>query len=156
MQPNKWSDHWMRMARLTAEMSKDASFKAGAVLVGSNNRTLFATGYNGPPPAMRDDQIDQTDRQLVRAMTCHAESNCLWFAVAAQYDSLMGSILYVNAKPCHRCVVEMVRADVYACVYDDTNPNQPKMVDDAEWQLSQLAAYKGDLQLIPYSTLKGQ
>jgi deoxycytidylate deaminase len=144
------------MAHIAASMSKDASFKAGAVVVAADRKRLLSTAYNGPPPAMADDLIDQTDRPLVRALTMHAESNALWFAAKSHNsEALKGGHLYVNGRPCHRCVAEMVRAELYACVYDDTNPSQPKMVDAAEWSLSLLAASKGNLLLIPYSELKG-
>lgn len=155
MQPSNWTDHWMKIAHTVAERSKDGSFKAGAVVVSCDGKTLLATGFNGPPPAMDDTMIDQTQRPLVRALTCHAESNALWFAACNSSNHLEDGTLFINGVPCHRCVLEMVRAGLHHCYYDDTNPKQPKMVDEAEWLLSQSVAKRGGLLLTPYSTVKG-
>ena len=154
VKPEWWGHTWMKMAHLIATRSKDDSFKAGAVLVASDNRTLLGVGFNGPPPQIPDD-IDQTDRWLVRALSAHAESNCLFYAVAAHSrNALKQSLLYVNGRPCHRCVNEAVRAGVHIFYWDDENPQQPKMVDEEDWKKSMELSLRSGLALTPYSTQK--
>ncbi len=152
-----WADTWMKIAYAISERSKDESFRAGSVLVANDNKTVLGLGYNGAPPEMYDPHIDQTDRTLVRAVTNHSESNSLWYAVAAHgRDALIGSCLYVNGRPCHQCVKEAARAGCNHIVWDDTNPSQPKMADEEDWNKSVDIAQRASMFLTPYSQLKGR
>lgn len=149
-----WSKTWMALSHLIASRSKDGSFKAGAVLVGDDNKTVLGLGFNGAAPSISDD-YDQKDRWLARALTSHAESNSLWYAGCAHgRTALVGSTLYVNGRPCHQCVKEAVRAGVQAIVWDDTNPNQPGMCDDEDCRKSYQLSIRSGLKLIPYSTME--
>jgi deoxycytidylate deaminase len=145
----------MKMAHLIAGRSKDVSFQAGAVLVANDNRTVLGLGFNGAPPQIKDD-YDQTNRPLTRALTCHAESNCLYYAAAAHgREKLDGSILYVCGRPCHSCVKEAVRAGCEQIIWDDTNPSQPKMADEEDWEKSRELEFRSGTILVPYSTIEG-
>jgi len=153
-EPEPWHRTWMSLAHLIARRSKDTSFQAGAVLVGEGHR-LLGTAYNGPAPTVEDGGFDWTDRELKRSLVCHAESNCLWFAVAAHgRESLFGSVLFVNGFPCSQCMKEIVRAGVRSVVWDDTNPTQPKMCDDHERRKTHLVAVHGKVKMVPYSEVK--
>lgn len=150
-EPEPWRRTWMSMAHSIASRSKDRSFAAGAVLVGQNHKFL-AAGYNGPPPSVDDTGFDWSDRELKRSLVCHAESNCLWFAVAAHGpQALLKSTLFVNGFPCSQCMKEIVRAGVEVVLWDDTNPSQPKMCDDAERAKCRKVAEHGGVLLVDYS-----
>jgi deoxycytidylate deaminase len=154
--PEQWGTTWMKMAHLIAARSKDPSFQAGAVLVSSDNKTLLGSGFNGPPPSMSDLDFDWFDKELKRSLVCHAESNCLWFAVAQHgRQALKGGVLYVNGKPCSQCAKEAARAGIGDLVWDDENPSQPGMCDEKDWAKAQDILRRARIRLIPNSTLKG-
>lgn len=150
--PPSWSQTWMEMARLISTRSKDPSFAAGSVLVANDQKSLLGTGFNGPPPSISDD-FDWADRDLKRSLTSHAESNCLWFAVAAHGpEALRGGWLFVNGRPCSQCAKEIARAELWHVVWDDLNPSQPQMVDGAEWAKTIDILNRAKVDLIPYSS----
>ena len=45
---NKWHKHFIEVAKLTSNLSKDPSTQVGAVVV-DRDRRILATGYNGFP-----------------------------------------------------------------------------------------------------------
>ncbi len=150
-QPESWESMFMAMAHVIARRSKDNSFQAGAVLVAADGRTVLGLAYNGPSPFI-DDNFDWSDRSLKRSLVNHAESNCLWFAVAAHgREALMAGLLFVNGKPCSQCAKEIARAGLSTVVWDDTNPAQPKMVDEGEWAKTTDILKRADVDLVPYS-----
>lgn len=146
----------MGLAHHIAGRSKDPSFRAGAVLVAADKKEELALAYNGPPPSVDDLSFDWYDRELKRSLVCHAESNCLWFAVAKHgRKALECAWLYVNGRPCSVCAKECARAGIGHLVYDDENPSQPLMCDATDWVKTTDICQRARIQLIPYSTLKG-
>ena len=49
-----WDKHFMKIALLCSEMSKDPSTKVGAVIKGID-KSVVSTGYNGLPNDIDDD-----------------------------------------------------------------------------------------------------
>lgn len=152
-----WIDYWMGLAHKVATRSKDPSFAAGAVLVAADDKTQLSQAYNGPAPNVDDGSFNWDDRDLKRLLVSHAEDNSLWFAASAHgLAALKGSHLYVNGRPCSECMKMIGRAAVATVTYDDTNPQQPKMCDEAEWKRTQTVAQFHCVKLYPYSKLKGK
>lgn len=146
-----WSITWLRMAKEIAKRSKDPSFQAGAVLVAAGYKTFLGCGFNGPPTRIDDDKIDWTDRSLKRSLCLHSESNAIWHAVAAHGSgALVDGFLFVNGRPCHRCCLEAVRAQLSSIIYDPTG-SQPKMVDDDEFARTLKVASLSNLTLTPFT-----
>lgn len=145
----------MDMAHTIAERSKDPSFQAGAVLVAADDKTLLAAGFNGPAPNVDDTSFDWHDRELKRSLVSHAEDNSLWFAASAfGCGAIKQGHLYVNGMPCSECMKRIGRAGVATVTYDDTNPNQPKMVTEDEWKRTQKVAEYHCVKLYRYSAYK--
>lgn len=92
----KWDYRFMEVAQLVSTWSKDPSTKVGAVLV--RDRRILATGYNGFPRGVADD-----DRLNVREekypLIVHAEMNVFMNALEAGISS-KGADLYVYGLPC--------------------------------------------------------
>lgn len=143
----------MDIAYSIALRSKDESIGCGAVLVAKDGKQCLGLGFNGPPPRIVDTIRERPERLL---LTCHAESNCLWFSANAHgIAALEDSILYVTAKPCSRCCLEIVRAKVRWVVYNDLGL-QPKMLTDNEWDASLfiLRQSRPNIFCIPFSSIK--
>ena len=59
---DKWDIHWLKIAKVTSELSKDGSTKVGAVIVTPDNRHC-SVGYNG---FVRG--IEETDKKWERPL----------------------------------------------------------------------------------------
>lgn len=130
--PSDWPVVFMQMAHAIAQRSKDPSFQAGAVVVDADN-VVLGVGFNGPPRAVDDAKVPWETRPDKYAFIKHAEDNALWYAAAAHgAGALHQASVFVNGRPCSRCVLGMIRAGVDFCVWDDTNPLQPKCADDTD------------------------
>ncbi|MDR3436466.1 deaminase [Telmatospirillum sp.] len=95
-----WDARFLGLAEHIASWSRDPSTRVGCVAVG-DTPNLVATGFNGLPPGLRDD-----DRLLDRAWkyehVVHAEMNALANA------TFPVRTLYVTQPCCHRCAVHIL------------------------------------------------
>jgi deoxycytidylate deaminase len=146
-----WASTWMAMAATIARRSKDPSTRCGSVVVSEDLKTFLGCGFNGPPPLISDHSFDWNNRERKRELVFHAEDNAIWFAANVHgCDKLNGGVLFVNAKPCHRCMLNAVRCQLSQVIYDGEGP-QPKMVDDDEFAKTTETAKLGGVNLIDYS-----
>jgi dCMP deaminase len=116
---DRWDEYFMDMALRSAKMSKDPSTKVGAVIV--RNRSILATGFNGFPVNIADDnRLNVREEKL--DIVVHAEMNAVLFA-ARNGIAIAASTMYVAAcdaagavawggPPCVRCLVECMQAGV--------------------------------------------
>jgi dCMP deaminase len=145
-----WPDVFMNMARIIARRSKDET-KVGAVLVDPARR-IIALGFNGPPPRFPDTACPRV-RDGPRIETkypyvIHAEENALWFGAETRgMDGLIGSTMFVTARPCSGCVLRAVRAKVDVIIYGN---DVPQMCDETDWEIARRIAILCGLQLIIY------
>lgn len=86
----EWDERYLKMAELVASWSKDPSSKIGAVIV-RNNRVV-ATGCNGFPTGVLDEEERWENRELKYELVVHAEQNAL--LVAGPKSE--GSAIYVR------------------------------------------------------------
>ena len=100
----------MDMATMVASWSKDPSTQIGAVIV-SPERRILATGYNGFPRGIEDDNrlhIRDQKYQLI----VHAEMNAILNA-AKHGVQLKGSILFVKGlMVCADCAKHVVQTGI--------------------------------------------
>lgn len=92
----KWDVRFMDIAKQVSTWSKDPSTKVGALLV--RDRRILATGYNGFPRGIADDER-LNDRETKYRLIVHAEMNVLMNALEAGI-STKGADLYVYGLPC--------------------------------------------------------
>ena len=107
MNLQKWDERYLQMAALVASWSKDPRAKVGAVIV-RNNRVV-ATGFNGLPSEVLDNQDRLIDKRIKLEMTVHAEENALIVAgINAE-----GATIYLHGKPvCARCAGSIIQAGI--------------------------------------------
>lgn len=127
------ADHWIKryisLAKETASWSKDPSRKVGAVAVSKKGQVL-ATGYNGFPRGIFDEQPRYQDRQTKYKYVVHAEMNCIYNAT---YNgvSLDGASLFVwGLPPCSECAKGIIQVGIKK-VYYSTDTDVP-----AQWSTS--------------------
>lgn len=112
--------HFLKLAQLVAEPSKDPSTKTGAVIVDDGGR-IVSTGYNGFPRDMPDDAALYADREQKYSRIVHCEMNALIFA----REPLRGCTLYTwPFMSCDRCVVHMLQAGIRRFVAPVCPPEQ--------------------------------
>jgi len=123
---NKWNMRFLRMAEMVSDWSKDPSTKVGVVLV--KDRKIVATGYNGFPEGIADDDR-LNNREKKYALVVHAEMNAL---LQAGHDS-RGSTLYLwgfAGCPCQNCTKHVIQAGVRKVVYYDGVPPPERWADE--------------------------
>ena len=93
-----WDLHFMKIANVVSEMSKDPSTQVGAVIV--KDKVIYGTGYNGFPKNVPDYLRDYEDRPTKLSKIIHAEEN----AIKNSLTVPEGFTVYVYPfMPCTRC-----------------------------------------------------
>ena len=102
-----WDHHFLSMAQLVAERSKDPSTQVGAVIV-DEDKHIVSTGFNGFPRGIKDDDR-LYNRELKYEIIIHGEIN----AVLAAGKSVKGCTLYTYPlPPCSRCASMLIQAGI--------------------------------------------
>lgn len=117
---NRWENHFLEMALLNANMSKDPSTKVGAIITTSDHDFISA-GFNGLPRKLKDTEERLNDRRIKLLLTVHAEMNAV-LAAAKLGIKLKDCTMYIIATnndgsiwggpPCHRCLVEILQTGI--------------------------------------------
>ena len=109
-----WDRRFLLLAEQIAGWSKDPSSQVGAVAV--KDRRLLATGFNGFPIGLADDDRLH-DRAAKYRRIVHAEANVVAWA-AREGVSLLGATLYVSPfHPCADCAKLLVQAGIARIVH---------------------------------------
>ena len=106
-----WDDYFLNIAQAVSLRSHDAQTKVGIVIVDENKRIL-ATGYNGFPPGLEDNNLPNLRPDKYPFMV-HGEIN----AIAACRQDLRSSTLYSTHSPCRDCAKAIITAGVKKVVY---------------------------------------
>jgi dCMP deaminase len=108
-----WNNRFIGLAEMVASWSKDPSTKVGCVLV--KNRKVVATGFNGFPPGIVDDERLH-DRGTKYELIIHAEQNAILQAGRDAY----GSTAYIHPlPPCCTCAKLLIAAGIKRIVYQN-------------------------------------
>jgi dCMP deaminase len=117
-----WDEHFMDMAILVAQRSKDPSTKVGCVVV-SEDKIVVATGYNGLPRGVQD-RSERMERPAKYLWTSHAEENAV--AQSARVGAkLKGGTAFVTHHPCSRCARSLIQAGVTRVVIGNGKTSMP-------------------------------
>lgn len=127
----------MEMAELVATWSKDPSTKVGAVIVGSEGRIL-ATGYNGFPRGIEDNESRYNDRHTKLLYVVHGEMNALYNALQHGVD-VNGATIYCTFPICSECAKGIIQAGIKKVVIPYFNSitlmtNKPHWLE--QWKIS--------------------
>ncbi|ALX70519.1 deoxycytidylate deaminase [Spiroplasma turonicum] len=132
-----WDTYFLAMVKLNAMRSKDPETQVGAVIV-NNFNTVVATGYNGLPRGLSDDDYpwvrDGNFKETKYAYVVHAELNAILSAGANVRDC----IIYTSLFPCNECVKSIIQSGIKKIIYSndkynltDQNYVAKKMLKDA-------------------------
>lgn len=126
----EWQDYLMGFAKHAATKSKDST-QVGAVLVGSDGKSVLLTAYNGPPTGV-DDLASRRERPEKYLFACHAETNLV--SKAAHYGiRTRFCTVYVTHFPCAACARTMIQAGVCRVVAGAGKTSMP----DAEFEAAE-------------------
>lgn len=121
----RWDRHFLRLATVHSEMSKDPNTIVGSVIVGPD-REIVSSGFNGFPRGIKDTPERLNDREVKLKLIVHAEMNAI-LAAARMGAKLKGCTLYLAAMkaegkegagvfwggpPCTRCTVEIIQSGI--------------------------------------------
>ncbi len=117
-----WNKYFMKIAKISAQRSKDPSTQVGACVVGSDNK-IIGTGYNGMPRGCSDDKFPWS-RPEKYLYVCHAELNAI--LNANNFNMLEGSRLYTTLMPCNECAKIIIQLGVKEIIYLDDKYHDTK------------------------------
>lgn len=99
---NKWDNHFIDIAKLCSNMSKDPSTKVGSAIKCNKDKSIVSTGYNGLPKWMPDIESVLHNREHKYKYIIHAEENAINFANKRNVE-LSDCTIYTTMLPCERC-----------------------------------------------------
>lgn len=105
-----WDEYFAEIAEAVATKSKDPNCKVGAVIV-NTEMLLVASGFNGLPRTLPDDEKILADKLAKLDWVVHAEHNAVLNA-ARQGVQTSGCAVYVNKFPCFACLGVLVQAGI--------------------------------------------
>ena len=139
---------YMGMAWIAASFSKDPATQCGAFIIDSNNRPL-GSGYNGPPAAINDDEMDwcrpdpNDPAKLSKYdLVIHSEENAIDHSCC---QDLTDATLYVTAYPCKDCMLLLVKEKIHRVVYTDFKSDGGSILQSSSRQKSEEIAKKGNV-----------
>lgn len=109
-----WDRRFMQVAQLVSSWSKDPSTKVGSVLV--RDKRIVATGYNGFPPGIADDDRLQ-NREAKYPRVVHAETNAILQAGHASRGATLYMYFPHGGAPCSNCAKHAITAGVARVVF---------------------------------------
>lgn len=144
-----WSTYFMGIATIVAQRSLDPSTKVGCVII-NQEKSILATGYNGPPRGMLDDNVPLERPEKYTYMS-HAEINAI--ANAARHGiSLRSSTFYITTPPCDVCFRSIINTGASKVIY---GPIPTKEKERYNFEATQRMAIECGVELISFEDLTG-
>jgi dCMP deaminase len=119
-----WDEYFMNIANIVKTRSLDPKTQVGAVLVSLKDNRIISTGYNSVCAGLNDTLIDWTDRDYIRTIIIHAETNAILYAQSKFEDA----ILYSTLSPCKDCIKLLSATKIRKIIYN----NEYKDIDDVK------------------------
>ena len=138
-----WMQYLMGFAEHAATKSKDST-KVGAVLV-DRNKTVRATGFNGPPMGVLD-APERRERPTKYLYTSHSEANLIAFC-ARNGIATEGCTVFCTHMPCAACCRTLIQAGIREVVYG----NGTFQALDAESGAVQAMCHEANVKLTAWS-----
>lgn len=118
----EWTAYLLGFAKHAATKSKDST-KVGAVLVGSDARSVLLTAYNGPPSGV-EDLAGRRERPQKYLWSAHAEANLV--SKAAHYGiQTRFCTVYTTHAPCAACARTLIQAGISCVVAGEGTTSMP-------------------------------
>lgn len=120
-------DYYMKVAELTAELSRAQRLKVGCVIVKDDN--IISFGWNGTPPGW-DNNCEDTvwhstgERTLkTKPEVIHAEANAL-IKLAKGSSSSQNATMFLTHAPCIECAKLIASSGISNLYYRNLYRNQ--------------------------------
>jgi dCMP deaminase len=120
-----WDEYFMNMAHVVKTRSKDPKMQVGAVLVSLKDHRIISTGYNSVKSGLNDAEIDWTDRDRVKDIVIHGETNAILYAQSKFEDA----VLYTTHSPCNECLKLLSATKIKKIVYDNQYRDFSKTIE---------------------------
>lgn len=120
-----WDEYFMNMAHVVKTRSKDPKMQVGAVLVSLKDHRIISTGYNSVKSGLNDAEIDWTDRDRIKDIVIHAETNAILYAQSKFEDA----VLYITHSPCNECLKLLSATKIKKIVYDNQYRDFSKTIE---------------------------
>jgi dCMP deaminase len=134
-----WDVYFIKLAQEVAKKSTDRSTKCGAVIVNEHHE-LVATGFNGFPRDIDDENPQYHERPLKYDITEHAERNAIYQAAAGR-GGTRGCTLYLGHNPGFGICTDCARAIIQAGIKSIVGPERDKFEGKGElWKLNCITA----------------
>ena len=127
-----WEQYFTNIAKTVAQKSKDRSTIVGAVVVDEHNQIL-ATGYNGFPRGIDDDNPSYHERPLKYKITEHAERNAIYQA-ARNRGGLNGATLFLGHNPAEGICSDCARAIIQSGIKKVVGTSNKFAGKGEEWE----------------------
>ncbi len=135
-----WTQYWIGMAQYVATKSKDESTQCGAVIV-DEHQTQIATGYNGFPRGIDDNNPEYHKRPLKYDYTEHAERNAIYQAAASR-GGTRGATIYLGHSPYLGICTGCARAIIQAQIKQVVGPNITFTGKGPQWEKNMRTAFQ--------------
>ncbi len=127
-----WTRYFINIAKVVSDKSKDQSTKVGCVIVDSDHN-IVATGFNGFPRGIDDENPKYHERPLKYKITEHAERNAIYQA-AARGAATRGSTLVLGHNPINGICSDCARAIIQARIVAVVGPAEQFGGKGEEWE----------------------
>lgn len=111
----EWNDYFLNMINVIKTRSPDPSRQVGSVIVTVKGNRLISTGYNGLPCGL-DDNIDWEDRDFVKNVVIHSETNAI---LHMKNDSKEELKMYITTSPCKECIKLIASSGIKTVYYQE-------------------------------------
>lgn len=139
---------FLPVAREIAAMSKDPSTKVGAIAF-DEKMNIVATGYNGFPRGVSDEQHRYENREIKYKLISHAEQNIVAQAAYGGRSLAGSTVLLTSLYPCSSCAKSLIQAGVVRIIspMPDTNDRWAE-----EAKFSELMFREAGVEVVHYES----
>lgn len=124
----KWIKYFFKLAKEVSTVSKDPNTKVGAVCIDPKTKRVLATGYNGFPSGVIEND-KRWERPIKYDRVVHAEANCI--AAAARFGiRLDNTAIFITHPPCVDCTKLLISAGIKQIYFIELENNNTS----GEWK----------------------
>ena len=106
----RWLNHFVRLVKEKAAMSRDADTKVGSIIISEEDMVEISSGYNDLARGVRHTP-ERNSRPSKYLWSVHSEANAI--ANAARLGrSTKGATIIGNLCPCNQCAALIINAGI--------------------------------------------
>jgi dCMP deaminase len=120
-----WEEYFMNIANVVKTRSPDPKTQVGVVLVSLVNNRIISTGYNGIPSGLNESNLDWNNREYIRSIIIHAETNAVLYA----QSKFENAVLYTTMSPCSDCIKLLSATKIKKIIYQNEYKDLQKVTE---------------------------